>query len=299
MPLPSSGPLGIDAIRTELQSASGSLRTLSSLAGFSTPDAISEFYGYSFGLPSGLVAGYRQSSYPGSGTTWNDISGNSRNMTLVNPSWDSSWGYFNSGSTTDFQIPGSAALYSIFSGGQNFTWILRAGWETSYQDFVGLFWAEDAAKNFLIGMWYPHTGSNFVPRADSCCESKASWNAGEPDSNTGPSPSQASFDWRDNFCSYFPMLIIRGTLKFGQFTLRFHGMNDANNTTPVFLWQTSAFSYWGSNWNTTQPIHVMCRSAGNYYSLAKLACVYMFNKGLTDAECKQVYDFDYPTAYAC
>jgi hypothetical protein len=47
MPLPSSGALGIGAIRTELSSGSGSLRTLSSLAGFSTPDAISEFYGYS------------------------------------------------------------------------------------------------------------------------------------------------------------------------------------------------------------------------------------------------------------
>jgi hypothetical protein len=50
MALPSSGPLGIDAIRTELQQSQGnnSLRTLSSLAGFSTPDAISEFYGYSY-----------------------------------------------------------------------------------------------------------------------------------------------------------------------------------------------------------------------------------------------------------
>jgi len=49
MPLPSSGALGIGAIRTELGSGSGSLRTLSSLAGFSTPDAISEFYGYGQG----------------------------------------------------------------------------------------------------------------------------------------------------------------------------------------------------------------------------------------------------------
>ena len=50
MALPSSGPLGIDAIRTELQQSQGnnSMRTLSSLAGFSTPDAISEFYGYSY-----------------------------------------------------------------------------------------------------------------------------------------------------------------------------------------------------------------------------------------------------------
>jgi hypothetical protein len=47
MALPSSGALSISQIKTELGSASNSLRTLSGLAGFSTPDAISEFYGYS------------------------------------------------------------------------------------------------------------------------------------------------------------------------------------------------------------------------------------------------------------
>lgn len=46
MALPSSGPLSIGDIRTELGSGSGSLRALSALASFSTPDAISEFYGY-------------------------------------------------------------------------------------------------------------------------------------------------------------------------------------------------------------------------------------------------------------
>ena len=47
MALPTSGPLSISAIRTELGSTSGSLRTLSAAAGFSTPDSMSEFYGYS------------------------------------------------------------------------------------------------------------------------------------------------------------------------------------------------------------------------------------------------------------
>ena len=51
MALPSSGPLSIDDIRTELGSSSGSLRTLSAAAGKSTPDAISEFYGYSSFTP--------------------------------------------------------------------------------------------------------------------------------------------------------------------------------------------------------------------------------------------------------
>ena len=49
MALQSSGAISIDNIRTELGQARGnnSLRSLSSLAGKSTPDAMSEFYGYS------------------------------------------------------------------------------------------------------------------------------------------------------------------------------------------------------------------------------------------------------------
>jgi hypothetical protein len=49
MALPSSGPISGSQIATELSAASTniSLRSLSSTAGFSTPDAMSEFYGYS------------------------------------------------------------------------------------------------------------------------------------------------------------------------------------------------------------------------------------------------------------
>ena len=47
MALPSSGQLSINDIRTELGTSEGSLHSLSVTAGFSTPDAISDFYGYS------------------------------------------------------------------------------------------------------------------------------------------------------------------------------------------------------------------------------------------------------------
>ena len=50
MALPPSGPISINQIRTELGTSSGSLRTLSSLAGFTTPDRMSDFYGYSAGI---------------------------------------------------------------------------------------------------------------------------------------------------------------------------------------------------------------------------------------------------------
>lgn len=47
MALQSSGAISISQIKTELGSASNSLRTLSSLAGYTTPDSMSEFYGFS------------------------------------------------------------------------------------------------------------------------------------------------------------------------------------------------------------------------------------------------------------
>lgn len=56
MALPSSGQISISQIRTELGTSSGSLRTLSSLAGKSTPDAMSEFYGYSSAVTVNISA---------------------------------------------------------------------------------------------------------------------------------------------------------------------------------------------------------------------------------------------------
>lgn len=55
MPLQGSGEISISQIRTELIniSTSYSLRTLSSAAGKSAPDAMSEFYGYSACPPNG------------------------------------------------------------------------------------------------------------------------------------------------------------------------------------------------------------------------------------------------------
>ena len=80
MALPSSGPLSIDDIRTELGSSSGSLRTLSAAAGKSTPDAISEFYGYSSFTPSG---NFNVITYSGNTATTRAITGLSFKPDLV------------------------------------------------------------------------------------------------------------------------------------------------------------------------------------------------------------------------
>jgi hypothetical protein len=57
MALPSSGQISISQIRTELGTSNGSLRALSNLAGFSTPDAMSEFYSYASESMNGVTGG--------------------------------------------------------------------------------------------------------------------------------------------------------------------------------------------------------------------------------------------------
>ena len=51
MALPSSGPISISAIKTELGSSSNALSVLSGLAGKSAPHAMGEFHGYAASVP--------------------------------------------------------------------------------------------------------------------------------------------------------------------------------------------------------------------------------------------------------
>lgn len=69
MALQTSGAISISQIKTELGSSSNSLRTLSAAAGKSTPDSMSEFYGYSAYTPPSL--GTWGTSQSGAGTQSN------------------------------------------------------------------------------------------------------------------------------------------------------------------------------------------------------------------------------------
>ena len=86
----SGGCISISQIRTELGSSSYSLRTLSAAAGKSTPDAMSEFYGYSasptyykYGSPFMLFDFASTSNYSNSGTSIADLSGNANHGVFV------------------------------------------------------------------------------------------------------------------------------------------------------------------------------------------------------------------------
>lgn len=241
-------------------------------------------------MPPGLIAGYHRDSYIGSGNTWHDMSGFGRHMTLTNPSFSSLYG-FDSNSNTNFEIPGSPDLYQYLLSGKPFSMFIR-GYFTTYGDLQGLFWSESTGKNFLIGAWYLGSGSNLVPRVDSIGTSMASWNNGQPASNTGPAPSQASFNLNSGNCQVVPMI---GVTKDTNNVFRFYGMNYINNnnySVPVLLWTSNAFSDWNINYQN-QPINVMCKSQGSYYAPGKLMSAYIFSRQLSAVEIAQLYYGEY------
>lgn len=117
MALQTSGSISISQIKAEIGSSSYSLRTLSATAGKSTPDSMSEFYGYANIPTSGLIINLDAAninSYPGSGTTWNDLSGNGNNASLV------SLGYTTDGGGA-ITFPNNCSSYATFGNKSAFT----------------------------------------------------------------------------------------------------------------------------------------------------------------------------------
>jgi hypothetical protein len=101
MALPSSGQLSINDIRTELGTSEGSLRSLSSTAGFSTPDAISEFYGYSGGTTvTFTLCGYNPADSSGNVTVDITASENVDTNVSIDWSWTGIYSSVVSGTTT-------------------------------------------------------------------------------------------------------------------------------------------------------------------------------------------------------
>jgi hypothetical protein len=156
MPLPSSGPLGINAIRNELGTSNGSLRYLSSLAGFGTPDAISEFYGYSsatvpysYGGPRILFDFASTANYGNGIVTIPDLSGNGNPGTFtvgtLGGSATGASGYVNSGLSSGYEFQTSPEysiqsnqtrnIMQLMAGSASYTiviWYYHRSWQTNY-----------------------------------------------------------------------------------------------------------------------------------------------------------------------
>lgn len=138
MALPSSGPLSIGQIRTELGSSSGSLRTLSAAAGKSTPDAISEFYGYS--------------ACPAYGTYYSQYcSGYDLYYTYHNGSCGYYSTLYQSNSTTCGYVPPSACTiwYAAYSGYHDYV-DCNGSYQYVYLEYNGSVCAQSVYSGGLI-----------------------------------------------------------------------------------------------------------------------------------------------------
>lgn len=119
MALPSSGQISISQIRTELGTSDGSLRNLSALAGFSSPDAMSEFYGYSnvstvyidYSLPSyaSCYNYYTFGAYTGGTNVNTDVT--------IDINWYGDLGGYMNGTVTIFTGTACNNNYNVYSGG--------------------------------------------------------------------------------------------------------------------------------------------------------------------------------------
>lgn len=108
MALPSSGAISISQIKTELGNSSGSLRTLSAAAGKSTPDAMSEFYGYSAAYV------YNFGDDGGTTSTCCGISATSTAYASTNTPVSGTVFYSNPSLTTIFPMSGYSGLFIKF-----------------------------------------------------------------------------------------------------------------------------------------------------------------------------------------
>lgn len=179
MALPSSGTITINQIRTELGTTSGSLRQLSAIAGFSSPDAMSEFYGYSnagYAYPAvPLINRFdfaANSYYSNSGSAVDDLSSYNWNGTFVQGTGngtpitiDQYTGTFPGYMT----IPGDSPQKSIrlndglkFGGTQSYTVIVWFKVSSFTSNYPGLVCAEGRSGSNAIGYsWYITNASGF------------------------------------------------------------------------------------------------------------------------------------------
>jgi hypothetical protein len=114
-------------------------------------------------IQTGLVLNLdasRSSSYPGTGTTWTDISGNANNGTLTNgPIFGTtSGGVITFDGVNDYVDLGTKS--SLAPGTSDFTisfWVNPSSWSTTYSPFF--------TTTNTNGLWIGKSGSNFILRS--------------------------------------------------------------------------------------------------------------------------------------
>jgi hypothetical protein len=227
---------------------------------------------YAFGkiVTDGLVLALDaadRNSYPGSGTTWRDISGNGYNSTLINsPTFSSN----NSGvivldGVDDFiSIPGNTTIYS-----SNFTWQSFHYIRSTNGILDSMWWSEDIVKNLL--MVYGNTDlSNTYFRIDTGTQVFESTSTGTQTNGFGTTAGPATGRW------LLTTIVKNGTT----FSLYW------NNA--VLMWTVTIGS-----WNiidNTQTIAFGARNDAEFATAMNVSNNLMYNRALSTLEITQNYN---------
>lgn len=206
-------------------------------------------------------------SYPGSGTTWNDVSGYGFNSTLINgPTFsNNNLGLIVLDGTNDWvSIPGNTTIYS-----SNFTWqsfhYIRS---VAGNNLEGMWWSEAGTKNFLMGYRNTEFASTYF-RIDTSSSVYASSVTGTQTNGFGSTAGPAVGRW-----------ILTTVVKSG-------------NT--FYLYWNNAILMWTvtiSNWsigNTSQAIAFGARADASYPNAMNIANISMYNRDLSIAEIQNNY----------
>jgi hypothetical protein len=158
MALPSSGQLSISQIRNEQVNNGGyassySLRQLSINAGFSTPDAISDFYGYS--AATNVFISVHIPSYMGCYNYYYFAATSTQNVNTnvtVYISWYGDLGGLLVTSLTLNSGTSCVSNYSVYTGGN----INCIG-----ENLSNIFWLTDPVtsgnQNYVVGNYFPNS----------------------------------------------------------------------------------------------------------------------------------------------
>jgi hypothetical protein len=209
-----------------------------------------------------------RNSYPGSGNTWRDLSGNGYNSTLVNgPTFSSANGgvIILDGNNDFISIPGNTTIYS-----SNFTWqCFHFTRSANPFDLDGMWWSESAVKNFLMG--YRNTAlPSIYFRIDTQTQSFQSPSSGTQFNGLGTNAGSIVGRW------ILTTVVKNGTT----FSLYW---NDA-----ILMW-TVTISSW-SIANTSQAIAFGAINSGDYASRFNISNNLMYNRALSTSEITQNYN---------
>jgi hypothetical protein len=208
-------------------------------------------------------------SYPGSGTTWTDISGNGNNATLINtPGFSSNNGgvIVLDGDNDFVSIPGNTTTYTSDFTWQSFHYIRSEDTD----NINGMWWSEDiGGKNFLTA--YINAGLASVDlRIDTETQVFNSFSTGTRTNGFGTTAGPATDRW------ILTTIVKNGTT----FSLYW------NNA--VLMWTVTIGSW--NIVNNTQAISFGAQYGNSFNTAMNISNNLMYNRALSTLEITQNYD---------